>query len=303
MDILTDIFNSAGVKKSLLVGQTLYTPWAMSFPCDKSIGFHIVLQGEAYIRSPHLKSPIKLSRGEIILLKRGHLHEIATDLKTKSKPLCDQKLAEAAKPNGRSPLLSIVSGLYQLQTEPIHPFFAEFPEYILIRSNDSVTQGPLQITTQLLANEVNKRGHGSDSVTRSLIDLVFNYILREWLERESGPQKSFSFALKDEHLSKVIDKMHTDITKDWSVVELATVAGLSRAAFASKFKKITGETPALYLSKVRIQRAMDLLRTTTQTLDQISLSVGYNDSFVFSKAFKRIIGRSPKVFRESVRAN
>jgi AraC-like DNA-binding protein len=94
--------------------------------------------------------------------------------------------------------------------------------------------------------------------------------------------------------------MHAEPERDWSVDALAGTAGISRAAFAQKFKRISGDTPAHYLTKLRIQRAMDMLRRADDNLEKVAEAVGYNDVFVFSKAFKRIQGLSPKAFRKSM---
>ncbi|OGB21855.1 MAG: hypothetical protein A3I66_10280 [Burkholderiales bacterium RIFCSPLOWO2_02_FULL_57_36] len=130
--------------------------------------------------------------------------------------------------------------------------------------------------------------------------MLFHYILREWIAQREGEGQSWRRALKDTHLQKAITAMHAEPARDWSVDDLADTAGISRAAFAQKFKRISGDTPAHYLTKLRIQRAMDMLRTADDSVERIAESVGYNDSFVFSKAFKRIQGVSPKEFRKSL---
>jgi len=300
MDILTDIFNSAGLRQSLLHRRSFYSAWAMRFPCEKSMGFHVVFQGEAFVRSSRFKKPLHLRRGDLVMMKRGFDHEVATDLKTKVKPQNENPSLLSQTNEKGPPLTTLVSGLYQFQTEPIHPLFNEIPDYIVMRSEEMVLHSPLQIALQLLSAELEQAAPGSDAVTKSLVDVLFHYIFRNWLDQNAKAGCSWSQALKDEQLQKAISVMHSQPEKDWTVDDLAFVAGLSRAAFAQKFKKVTGDTPAHYLAKVRIQRAMDLLRATSQTLEKIAESVGYNDSFVFSKAFKRIQGISPREYKKNL---
>jgi AraC-like DNA-binding protein len=306
MDILTDVFNSSGLVKSLLARRSFYEPWATRFPCAKSIGFHVVTQGEMVIRSKHLKAPIHLKRGDIAFIQRGFDHEIATDLKAKVKATVSTAESgtepELVEARHRQPLATFVSGVYQFQTEPIHPLFAEFPKTIVLRSEQIPAHDPLNVALLLLSAELDQREPGTESITRSLLDILFNYIVRHWLNEQGSVKSSWALAIRDPQLSRALQAIHGEPSREWSVDELASVAGMSRAAFAQKFKKMTDETPARYLSRVRIQRAMDLLRRSDETIERVAEVVGYKDSFVFSKAFKRIQGQSPRDYRRAMRA-
>ncbi|MFM7331331.1 MAG: helix-turn-helix domain-containing protein, partial [Brachymonas sp.] len=52
-----------------------------------------------------------------------------------------------------------------------------------------------------------------------------------------------------------------------------------------------------HLRMLRMQKAMQLLANTEQTLEQIAQAVGYQDAFGFSKVFKRSTGLAPRAFR------
>jgi AraC-like DNA-binding protein len=301
MDILTDILNSAGLAKPQLLRLTFHAPQAATFPCARSMGFHLVTQGEGYVRWANGDAPLQLRRGDIVMIKRGLGHEVATDLKVKGGPdPAAEKAAQALRTTDDKPLVSWVTGVYQFQTQPIHPLFSELPDLILFRSEDIAPHSALAIAQQLLSAEIAQDGPGSDTISKSLVDVMFHYILREWLEQKKGEGYSWSRAIKDGHLQKAIAAIHAAPEKDWSVDQLARTAGISRAAFAQKFRRLSGDTPAHYLTRVRIQRAMDLLRSGDDSVERIAETVGYNDSFVFSKAFKRIQGVSPKEFRKQL---
>jgi AraC-like DNA-binding protein len=303
MDVLSDILASAGLRKSLLVRHAFYSPWAMRMPCDKSMGFHLLTQGEAWVRARRFEAPVHLERGDIILINRGFDHEISTG---SSAPEPSRSgLAPDAGPavDGKDPLAIVVSGVYQFQTEPIHPLFAELPDTLILRGKHIASHSPLYAAQQLLAAELARKGHGTESVVKALVDVMFHFILRDWLDGEGRDQGSWSLALRDPHLLRAIQAMHAQVEAEWTLEELAEVAGLSRAAFAQRFKRLAGDTPAHYLARIRIQRAMDMLRTTEENLESIAGRVGYRDPFVFSKAFKRLQGASPRDFRKSVREN
>ena len=302
MDVLTDILDTAGLKKSLLVSHTFHTPWAMRLPCDKSMGFHIVTHGEAFIRAPRFDVPLRLERGDIVLIRRGFDHVVATDLVTEAPAQLNAGPFPVPEDTDVPPLAVITCGLYQFQTEPIHPLFAELPDLIILRAKDIPAHGPLNVAQQLLSAELAEGGEGSAAVVKALLDVMFHYILRNWLSREGVEEGRWGRALKDPHLHRAIQAMHANPQRDWNLEELAEEAGLSRAAFAQRFKRLASDTPGHYLTRIRIQRAMDLLRATTENLDTIAERVGYGDPFVFSKAFKRIQGVSPREFKKQLLA-
>lgn len=304
MDILTDILNSAGLSTRLLTKHPFYENWAMKFPCNKSMGFHLVTQGTGYIRLDKTKESLILSKGDIVMIKRGLDHEIATSPSAKVKNtspavLLDSKTKAAQK---EKPVLTLVSGLYQFRTDPIHPLFAEIPNFFILRSDEITPHSPLFIAQQLLTSEMENSEMGSDAITKSLVDILFHYIFRTWLINKPEKKACWSKALKDEHLQKALSAMHAKPQYSWDLEELASVAGISRAAFALKFKKMTGDTPAHYLTRIRIQHSMELLRSSNDNLDRIAELVGYSDSFIFSKAFKRTLGISPKDYRKKLEA-
>jgi AraC-like DNA-binding protein len=302
MDVLTDILNSAGLKKSLLVSHAFHSPWAMKLPCDKSMGFHIVTHGEAYIRAPRFDVPLRLERGDVVLIRRGFDHVVATDVVTEAPGHMNAGPFPVPEDTDVPPLAVVTCGLYQFQTEPIHPLFAELPEMIVIRANEIPAHSPLNVAQQLMSAELAQGGEGSEAVVKALLDVMFHYILRNWLNREGVEEGKWGRALKDPHLHRAIQAMHAHPERDWNLEELALEAGLSRAAFAQRFKKLASDTPGHYLARIRIQRAMDLLRATDDNLDAIAERVGYGDPFVFSKAFKRIQGVSPREFKKQLLA-
>ncbi|MCD6023186.1 MAG: AraC family transcriptional regulator [Fibrobacteria bacterium] len=307
MDVLTDILNSAGLRKSLLVSHAFHSPWAMKLPCNQSMGFHIVTYGEAYIRAPRFDAPLRLERGDVVLIRRGFDHVVSTDRVTEAPTALRAGPFPVPEDTDVPPLAVVTCGLYQFQTEPIHPLFAELPEMIVIRSNEIPAHSPLNVAQQLLSAELAQGGEGSEAVVKALLDVMFHYILRNWLEREGVNREGagegrWSRALRDPHLHRAIEAMHAHPERDWNLEELAERAGLSRAAFAQRFKKLASDTPGHYLARLRIQRAMDLLRATDDNLDAIAERVGYGDPFVFSKAFKRIQGVSPREFKKQLLA-
>ena len=73
--------------------------------------------------------------------------------------------------------------------------------------------------------------------------------------------------------------------------------GISPSYFSSIFKQETGQSFVEYLTKVRIDKACELLKCTTLRTAEIGERVGYNDPHYFSSTFKKVTGLSPKDFK------
>ena len=108
---------------------------------------------------------------------------------------------------------------------------------------------------------------------------------------------SLAAALRAPGIRHALERLHAAPQHDWSLEGLAEVAGLSRSAFAAKFKALVGESPLGYLRQLRVQRAMGLLARPGASIVAVANAVGYGDPFVFSKAFKKVVGVSPREFR------
>lgn len=84
---------------------------------------------------------------------------------------------------------------------------------------------------------------------------------------------------------------------DCSLNMISGHIGVSPSYFSSIFKQETGQSFVEYLTKVRIGKACELLKCTTLRTAEIGEVVGYNDSHYFSATFKKVVGQSPKEYK------
>jgi AraC-like DNA-binding protein len=78
---------------------------------------------------------------------------------------------------------------------------------------------------------------------------------------------------------------------------LAREAGFSRYHFARAFRAAYGEPPGAYLSRRRVERAQDLLRSADITVTEVCLLVGFSSLGSFSSRFREVVGMSPSEYR------
>lgn len=86
-----------------------------------------------------------------------------------------------------------------------------------------------------------------------------------------------------------------------SIKQLAQQSFLSERTFLRRFIKATTHKPSEYLQRLRMQKACDLLEATPDTFESIAIQVGYEDSSAFRKVFHKIVGLTPREFRNRFR--
>jgi AraC-like DNA-binding protein len=78
---------------------------------------------------------------------------------------------------------------------------------------------------------------------------------------------------------------------------LAAEAGFSRYHFARAFRATYGETPRGYLTRRRVERAKDLLRSADVTVTEVCMLVGFSSLGSFSSRFRELVGVPPSEYR------
>jgi len=153
----------------------------------------------------------------------------------------------------------------------------------------------LHTLTELLRDEIQEE-LGSLPIVRRLAEALFISAVRYYVQQSELPKQGLLAAIADPQLRRALREMHDDLAHPWTVETLATCSGMSRAAFAAKFRNKTGSTPLDYLTKQRIALARSLLREELP-IAEIASRVGYDSQISFARAFGRIVGTSPGAFR------
>jgi len=103
----------------------------------------------------------------------------------------------------------------------------------------------------------------------------------------------------DEFMKKIEDAIIQGFQdEEFSVNELAAVVHLSRSHVHRKIKVLTGMSTAIYIRKVRLQKAKELLETTNSSISEIAYQVGFKSPVYFSQVFKETFGESPRKLRK-----
>lgn len=98
-------------------------------------------------------------------------------------------------------------------------------------------------------------------------------------------------------IQKVVEYIHANLEEGINVDHLARAARLSRSRLCYLFKAETGLAPMQYVKRRRIEKARDLLETTSLSLKEIRATVGLSDRSHFTRGFKEIFGVTPLEYR------
>ena len=97
----------------------------------------------------------------------------------------------------------------------------------------------------------------------------------------------------DRALETIRNRYHTPLT----VRSLADEAGYSTVHFINRFKARFGLTPGAEITRLRLERARELLKNTRLPIREVAAASGYDDEFYFSRLFHRRFQISPRAFR------
>lgn len=138
---------------------------------------------------------------------------------------------------------------------------------------------------------------GLGTVCGRIATAIIAVAMRSWAERGCGPQDWLA-RVQHPQLGRALDAMHADLARSWTVADLAGVAMMSRSAFAERFTEVLGDTPAGYLTRIRMVEARRYL-AGNMSVTQASRRLGYESDAGFSRAFSRHVGTTPSAWRRA----
>ncbi len=125
----------------------------------------------------------------------------------------------------------------------------------------------------------------------------------DFVRRVQAPYSVFQLQKNhgDDTILGVQKYLERNFHKPVSNPSMAAKFGMSLRAFERRFKKATGDTPLVYLRRVRIDAAKRLLETSSLGFTEITFRVGYEDVSSFRRVFIKNVGLRPKEYQQKFR--
>lgn len=139
---------------------------------------------------------------------------------------------------------------------------------------------------------------GRQAVMNRLMEIFIINMIRSLINQGELAQGMLS-GLMDPQLKKVLQALHNEPEKSWTIETMAEIAAMSRSKFADVFKRVIGQTPNEYLVNWRVGVAQTLLKQG-KSVSLVANSVGYETASALARVFRKKCGLSPKEWLASL---
>ncbi|QFZ17591.1 AraC family transcriptional regulator [Saccharothrix syringae] len=297
MDALTDLLRGVHAHGAQVCRSLASPPWSLAISATAPLTLATPVRGDAWLLADDGTRAF-LRTGDVGLVRGPSRFVLADDPATPPQVRVGEPGCERWRLGTRTYGLDadgetvVVMGSYEVEGSISDRLLNALPAAFAVPCPD----GPCP-ALGLLSAEAAKDRPGQDIVLDRVLDLLLVFALRDWFDRPDADAPAWYRALGDDVVGPALRAMHDAPGHAWTVAELATRAGVSRAALARRFTALVGVPPLTYLTEWRMDVAAGLLAEPGTTVASVARAVGYADGFAFSTAFKRVRGVRPSDHR------
>ena len=300
-DGLTQVLLRLTVTSTVYCLSDMSKPWGFRVARRDGPAFHLLTSGAAWLEVEGTRESVALQAGDLVILPRGDGHHVR-DSRTGPILWLDDILSSTPPVNGRlrhgggGDRAELICGGFAVDQVTARPVLAALPSVIHLKGHDGAAPEWLAGLIRMIALESTTGGPGAEAVVTRLTDALLAQALRHHLLEAD---QSDATPVADTQVARAMRLMRDRPDEQWSVPRLAAAVGLSRSAFARRFHDAMGETPMRSLTRYRMNRAANFLRTSNAGLREIARRTGYESEVSISKAFRRHYGTSPGAYRNA----
>jgi AraC-like DNA-binding protein len=319
MDALSELLRAVKLSGALFFNAHCHAPWCLRAaplqllrphlrtPASHVIEFHLVVEGDCYIRVGSETTP--LAAGDIAIVPHGDVHYMGNGL-TLATTEDDASLTsvlrgglEPYRVGGDGEVTRLVCGYLGCEAQLVAPLLAGLPRVVRVHLREDAYGEALERMVGHAVEQVRNGVPGSDVIVARLAEVLFAEALRRYVLRLPPQRTGWLAGAMDPGVGRALTELHQRPAHDWTLDELAEVAGLSRSSLTERFARYLGQGPMAYLADWRLELAAEALRTTSRSVLRIAGEVGYESEAAFNRAFKRRFSQPPARYRKSCREN
>ncbi len=274
-DLLTDVIEQVHLEGAVVFDAELPVPYGIDIDRPGRAPFYIGIEAEGgemacEIEIPNRKRSAskihKLNKGDLVMLPGGAPHIVRSGPGAQVMPFSDWMRLHPKDSNGRlrhkgnEPYRRVIGGFFSTGSMQHNPLFAALPPIIVLRGDDPAVQRWLEPTIRFIQSEIESAQQGSLTVLRRMADVLFIQVLRAFAAQQCDTC-GWLRGLADPRVGRALLLLHQRYAEEWTLDQLAHEVGASRTLLAVRFKELVGEAPMAYLTRWRITRAANQLRT------------------------------------------
>jgi AraC-like DNA-binding protein len=300
MDPLSDVLSLVKPRSYASAALTAGGCWALRLPASETVKCYAVVKGQSWVAVDGVAEPVRLAEGDCLILPHARGFRMGSDLTVPpldaltSASGARYKVIRACASGDDFLLLAshfVVEGNRDLLLRALPPVV-----HLRTESDKEALRGAVE----RMMKEMREPRPGGDLMAQQTAYTMLVLALRLYLAEGERRGTSWLSALADEQIARALAAIHDEPAGAWTVQTLAEKAGMSRTAFAARFRRTVGASPLEYLTQWRMRLASDRLRHSNDSISVVAQSVGYASESAFGAAFKRAMGASP---REHARAS
>ena len=326
-DILSDVLRSVRLRGALYFHVRGTRDWAAEAPPSREIAaavmpgaehvmeFHAVLSGSCWAALV-ASEPVQLRSGDLVIFPHGDPHVVSSEPGLRAPPDpqgyferrqqnlpfklhldASEVRVDAAPADPRDAVL--VCGFLGCDQRPFNPLIAALPRLLHLPASGG-QDWALQCMRQALSESTSLRPGGGAMLGR-LSEMLFIDAMRRYLAALPEESEGWLAGLRDRFVGRALALLHAAPQEPWTVEELGRRVGLSRSTLHERFAALIGQAPMQYLAQWRVQMGATMLRDTAFTVAAVAQHVGYDSEASFARAFKRLVGQPPAVWRRQAR--
>jgi len=302
-DALSEVLQDLRLAGASYCRTDVVAPWGIEIPSDEGAVFHFMVEGACWLRTESRK-PVRVERGDVVLLARGSGHALVDSPGSATRPLHElprERIGETTfrlRGDGPGARALLVCCGVSFEASALHPLLWMMPEVLHVPGGGR-DDTALAVLLETMASEVREQRMGAATVMARLADIVVTRVVRAWVEAQAEAATGWLAAIRDPQIGRALAAFHRSPERAWDVAALAVEAHLSRSQFSERFTASLGVAPAHYVASWRMHLATRWLASERLSVGEVASRLGYDSEPSFSRAFKRIVGTSPGGLRRA----
>jgi len=277
----------------------LSAPWGLTMmPMPGYVWFHVVTSGRVWLEAGEADATL-LAPGDLGLVPHGEGHVLRSEPGVPAPGILELEREEVSdryeilRHGGGGAATTLICGAVRFDHPAARTLVEILPPILHVEPSGSPQVEWMQSTLRLMAAEARELRPGGEAVITRLGDILVIQAIRSWIETDPAAQSGWLGALRDPQIGRAIALIHRDPARAWTVASLAQELAMSRSAFSARFTDLVDESAMQYVTRWRMQVAVNSLQHDGATVAELANRLGYRSEAAFARAFKRVIGVPP----------